>query len=98
VDVIRRKIGFTPILALAALLLAAQGSALTHAYKHDAGSPQSQACIGCAAASQLDSGCVDNPEINDTRSDRPRLQAQQIEILESQHEVAVRQRGPPTPV
>jgi len=96
-DMARRKVGVKLILALAVLLLTAPGSALVHAYKHDAGSPQGQVCTGCAAASQLDSGCVDDTEMTDVRAGNRHLQALQTEAFAFQHKVAVRQRGPPIP-
>lgn len=43
---------------LLALLLAQAGS-FGHAWQHDPGAPQGQACAACASATQLSSACVD---------------------------------------
>lgn len=47
---------------LLALLLAPVAAA-AHAWQHDPGTPQGQACAACASAGQLGSACVDSVQI-----------------------------------
>ena len=85
-----------PSRLLALLLLTAQFSGLAHAYEHDLGATQNQACSTCIAASQLASACVDNPATTDGEaSGSSQCAIQDIEI-ESFRAIIVRQRGPPS--
>jgi hypothetical protein len=82
-------------LLLVLLLTGAQSGALAHAFEHDAGTPQYQACASCVMVNQLDASCVDTlvaTDIGDCDSCRPDDQAATLESLQAP---AARQRGPP---
>jgi len=85
-------------LLMAAFLIAGQWSTLVHAFEHEAGTPQSQVCATCVAASQLGCACID------TAGDMPPAPSYAIMIaatekeFKSVHTLVARQRGPPTPL
>ena len=91
-----RKPSWLPAnLLLALLLTGGQSGALAHAFEHDAGTPQYQACAGCVTVSQLDASCVDTlaaTDCVDHDSCRPVDEASSLESLQAP---AARQRGPP---
>jgi hypothetical protein len=81
---------------LAVLLVTAQTAALAHAYQHEIGTPQNQACSTCLTAGQLASACVDNPQIVDTGLFKSPLHQQIASASCSINAIVARQRGPPT--
>ncbi len=89
------KTGLAPNLLLALLLVAAQTSALAHAYEHEIGTPQNQACAACVTAGQLASACVDNPAAMAVRAFSSPLNDQTVNSSVSIDALVVRQRGPP---
>ncbi|MCH8302777.1 MAG: hypothetical protein IH912_08490 [Proteobacteria bacterium] len=87
-----------PKLVLMLLLLAAQSGALAHAFAHDAGAPQNQACAICVTVSQLDSSCVNAPSNTDIEPCHSCQTIAHAATLESFHAPLARQRGPPQPL
>jgi hypothetical protein len=92
-----RRVSWLPAkLLLVTLLFAAQSGALAHAFEHDAGTLQTQACAICVTVGQLDSSCVAAlgiNEIEDCYSCQPIARAA---ILKSLQAPVARQRGPPS--
>jgi hypothetical protein len=80
---------------LALLLLTAQTAALAHAYQHELGTPQNQACTACVTAGQLASACVDNNQYVETAPLRSPQNQRITGALCSIDAIVVRQRGPP---
>ncbi len=84
-----------PNLVLMLLLLGAQSGALSHAFEHDAGALQNQACAICVTVSQLDSSCVDAPSNTNIEPCHSCQTIERAATLESFHAPLARQRGPP---
>ena len=80
------------------LLVGAQRGALTHAYEHDPGTLQNQACAVCVTASQLGFGCIDTLADTPIEYCRSCHAIERVAIFESFHRLAARQRGPPNPL
>ncbi len=83
---------------LVLLLLGAQSGALAHAFEHDAGTAQRQACAICVTVSQLDASCVDAPANTDIEHCHACPAIECAATLESFHALVTRQRGPPNPL
>jgi hypothetical protein len=93
--VCRENRGFAANLLLALLLIVAQTSALAHAYEHDVGKIQNQACTACVTANQLASACVDNPATVILPVFNSPLHQLAVGYSISIDAIVVRQRGPP---
>lgn len=91
----RANSGYTANLILALLLIFSQTAALAHAYEHDVGSPQSQACAACVTAGQLASACVSHPAATELEAFNSILNCNVASTLQSIAHIVVRQRGPP---
>ena len=85
-------------LLLATILVAAQWGALVHAFEHDIGTPQSQVCTTCVAASQLGFACIDTSVPMESMPSYQVLHADFVKKIQSTHTLVARQRGPPTPL
>lgn len=85
-------------LVLATFLVAAQWGALAHAFEHDVGTPQSQVCATCVAASQLGFACIDTPVPMQMARPYPVQNTGHAKGTDSIHVLVVRQRGPPSPL
>lgn len=93
-----RKAGTVPNLVLAIVLIVAQSVASAHAFEHEIGTSQNQACTTCVAASQLSAATVDSGTVfTITDSTHDHVEAS-VTLFESLHTLAVRQRGPPAPL
>ena len=93
--VCRGNRGLAANLLLALLLVAAQTTALAHAYEHEIGNNQNQVCTDCVTASQLASACVDNPATAEISAFISPLNRQEFSRSVSIFAIVVRQRGPP---
>jgi hypothetical protein len=91
----RKNRGLAANLLLALLLVAAQTSALAHAYEHEVGSSPNQACTACVTAGQLAAACVDNPAAITVSIFSAPLNQLDIAFKISINAIVVRQRGPP---
>ncbi len=80
---------------LLALLLAQVGS-FGHAWQHDPGTPQGQACAACASASQLGSACVDAVQVAIAIPVLSSPIAHRDVYREPVEQVVFRSRGPPS--
>ncbi len=92
---VRRKFTLVPNLMLALLLLAAQTSSFAHAYEHEVGNAQSQACAACVTAGQLACDCVDKTRLRQNLQHSDRRLLNNEYISESIDALVIRQRGPP---
>jgi len=93
--IVRGKSWLPANLLLVILLTGAQSGALAHAFEHEAGTVQNQACAICVTVSQLDSSCVDaiaNTDIEPCHSCQTNSRNATFESL---HRLVARQRGPP---
>lgn len=88
--------GFAANVLFALLLVVAQAFAVAHAYEHEAGAAQNQACTACVTASQLASACVDSHVFAELFSFGSPLNDQTFCQSNSFDAIVVRQRGPPT--
>ena len=77
------------------LLIAAQTSAVVHAYEHNPGKSQDLTCSACVTAANLLSGCVDNGATLDLETYLNTHFAEQHVPLNSTELCIARQRGPP---
>ena len=91
----RQQLRLAPGLILALLLVGAQSAALAHAYEHDLGTAQNQACATCVTASQLSAASVDHSAPADSFFGRSSFNGTFAESFASIHTLTVRQRGPP---
>jgi hypothetical protein len=91
-----RKRSWLPANLLLVLFLAgAQSGALAHAFEHDAGTPQYQACAICVTVGQLHTSSVDAlaaTMITDSRGCQPVAETVSMESLQAP---VAKQRGPP---
>ena len=94
--IVRGKSWLPANLLLVILLTGAQSGALAHAFEHEAGTVQNQACAICVTVSQLDSSCVDTPVNPDSESCCSCQTIARTATIESLHGLAARQRGPPS--
>jgi hypothetical protein len=84
-----------PAILLALVLVAAQFSAVMHAYTHDPGAPQAKTCSTCITAAQLGAAAVNNsPDLILPPSTGTYFRHLQREEAHAQYP-AQRQRGPP---
>jgi hypothetical protein len=83
-------------LLLVVLLTGAQSGALAHAFEHDAGTLQNQACAICVTVSQLDSSCIDTISTTDIEACHARHTLARAATLKSLHTLVANQRGPPS--
>lgn len=90
------KTRLLPGLFLAALLVAAQGALVLHAFEHDPGAPQGKVCTTCVTASQLAAGSLDIPVDVAPEPARHCFIPAASRGFESVHTATVRQRGPPS--
>ncbi len=95
---VRRKSWLPSNLLLVLLLIGAQSGALAHAFEHDAGTPQRQACAICVTVSQLDASCVGAPANTDIEHCHACQAVERAATPESSHALVARQRGPPNPL
>lgn len=82
-------------LLLVILLTGAQSGALAHAFEHDKGTLQNQACAICVTVSQLDSACIAALATADIEGCYPCQTIAHAASLRSLHTLAANQRGPP---
>jgi hypothetical protein len=92
---VRRKSWLPANLLLVILLTGAQSGALVHAFQHDSGTLQNQACAICVTVSQLDSGCIDALATTDIEGCYSCRTIARAAKLTSLHTLAANQRGPP---
>ena len=93
---VRRKSWLPTHLLLTMLLIGAQSGALAHAFEHDSGTLQKQACAICVTVNQLDSsGIYVSANVSIEQPQYCQTMAQSA-TFESFHELVTRQRGPPT--
>jgi len=93
---VRRKSWLPAELLLVILLTGAQSGALAHAFEHDAGTVQNQACAICVTVSQLDSSCIDALATADIEGCCSCRTITHAASLKSLHTLVANQRGPPS--
>ena len=92
---VRGKSWLPANLLLVILLTGAQSGALAHAFEHDSGTLQNQACAICVTVSQLDSGCIDTLATTDIDGCYSCQTSARAATLNSLHTLVANQRGPP---
>lgn len=92
---VRKRSWLPAKLLLLLLLTGAQSGALAHAFKHEAGTPQYQACAMCVTVSQLNASCVDSMVATDDENCHSCQPIDEAAILQSLQAPSARQRGPP---
>jgi hypothetical protein len=83
---------------LAIIFLAAQVGALAHAYDHEPGSPQAQACSTCIAGHSLSSACIASTAHIEFQQDNAGVIVKRALVPHTIHLPLARQRAPPTPL
>lgn len=85
-----------PRLLLVLLLLGGQFAAIAHAFEHDPGATQSQACASCVTVAQLGSALVDHPVELALPDPAFEYVSAATAAWSSATCLVVRQRGPPS--
>jgi hypothetical protein len=93
-----RDRGPLPALFLAVLLVGAHVGAALHTIEHDLGGLQGKSCSICVTAAQLGAACVDSHEPLDLDHPGSVFFHTVLADFLTTHSVAVRQRGPPSPL
>ena len=83
------------LLAVVLLLVAAQTTAVAHAYQHDPGKLQDRTCSACISADNLLSGCTDSGTSVDSKRLAADYRDASLVLLGTTTTITVRQRGPP---
>jgi hypothetical protein len=92
------KPGKLLVIAVAALLVAAQMLVTVHSFKHEPGYSTGQLCAGCVAAAQLAAASIDNAP-----AEIPSIPHGDVTCSASYRWISaelpcIRQRGPPAPL
>lgn len=83
------------LLAVVLLLVAAQTTAVAHAYQHDPGKLQDRTCSACISADNVFSGCVDSGSSVDSKRLGTDYGDDSHVLLRTATPITARQRGPP---
>jgi hypothetical protein len=83
---------------LAIIFFAAQTGALAHAYEHDPGSSQAQACSTCIAGDSLSSAGLASTAHIDFQHSNVGVSIERTPVPDTIHLPYARQRAPPTPL
>ena len=83
---------------LAIIVFAGQIGAFAHAYEHDPGRSQTQACSTCIAGDSLSSACVASTTHIDFQHCNAGVNIERTSVPDTIHLPFARQRAPPTPL